>query len=74
MPIEIIILTGSELRHTFFRKSVANADGIEVLRSYCEGNEGTISEIYSKNNDPQANLERVHLAAHGQPIEGDPTS
>ena len=33
----IVILTGSELRHTFFRTALGNEAGIEVLRTYCEG-------------------------------------
>lgn len=33
---KIILLTGSELRHEFFRKYLGKASGIEVLCTYCE--------------------------------------
>ena len=32
----IAILTGAELRHTFFRKFIAFSEDIEVVKSYCE--------------------------------------
>lgn len=35
----IIILTGSEPRHTFFRKYIALSEHIKVYKSYCEGQE-----------------------------------
>lgn len=41
MP-RIVILTGSELRHVFFRKAVALSSGIETLLSVCEGQERSL--------------------------------
>ncbi len=32
----IVILTGAELRHEYFRRTLAASPGIRVLRSYCE--------------------------------------
>ncbi len=34
--MRVIILTGGDLRHTFMRKAIALAEGVEVLASYCE--------------------------------------
>ena len=34
--MDIVILTGSEIRHTFFRRFLSNQDGINVLLSVCE--------------------------------------
>ena len=34
--MKIIILTGNETRHKFFRKKIANGKRFEVLASYCE--------------------------------------
>jgi folate-dependent phosphoribosylglycinamide formyltransferase PurN len=36
MAKEIVILTRGALRHSFIRKAFGVADGIEVLRTYCE--------------------------------------
>jgi len=32
----VVILTGSELRHTYFRKKIALSENINVLKTYCE--------------------------------------
>jgi phosphoribosylglycinamide formyltransferase 1 len=64
---KIIVLTGSELRHTFFRKWIALSDGISVLQSYCEGTEKSIGAIVEaqENND----LRMRHLRAREQSEE-----
>ena len=36
----IVLLTGSELRHDFFRKFIASTNKIDVILSYCESNQG----------------------------------
>jgi hypothetical protein len=58
---KIIILTGNELRHTFFRKNIAASDKIKVLNSYCEGDENSFLNRVKKedNND----LREKHLTA-----------
>jgi folate-dependent phosphoribosylglycinamide formyltransferase PurN len=38
---EVVILTGAELRHAFVRQAIALDEDIKVLRTYCEGMEGT---------------------------------
>lgn len=40
--MEIIILTGSELRHEYFRKRIAIDKNIKVLKTYCEGTEKSL--------------------------------
>lgn len=48
----IIILTGSELRHTFFRKFIGLSDDIQIINSYCEGLEKTLqTKIMPQNNN-----------------------
>lgn len=37
-----MLLTGSELRHEFFRKAISLQGGIAVLRTFAEGLEGTL--------------------------------
>ena len=44
-PRKVVILTGSELRHRFFRKALALIPGIEVLRSYGEGTEKSLRTL-----------------------------
>ena len=36
MSKRVVVLTGDQLRHNFFRKALAQCNGIEVLTSYCE--------------------------------------
>lgn len=61
----IIILTGSEIRHVFFRKFLAMSEGIEVIHAYCEGTEKSLRTIVEKqniNND----MRLQHLIAREQ--------
>jgi folate-dependent phosphoribosylglycinamide formyltransferase PurN len=60
----IIILTGSELRHTFFRKYIALSEEIMVTNSYCEGSEKSLPVIISKETNNYFRLK--HLAARTQ--------
>ncbi len=59
MKKKIIILTGSELRHKFFRIRVALNKNINVLQSFCESTEGNLNSVVksSKKN----NLRLLHL-------------
>ncbi len=41
---QIVILTGNELRHRYFRKKTALQSGIKVLRSYCESEENLLEK------------------------------
>lgn len=45
MSKKIILLTGSELRHDFFRMFIAHDEDIEVLASYCESKKGSLNSI-----------------------------
>ena len=42
MSIDIVILTRDSLRHQFIRKAFGLADGINVLRTYCETSGGNL--------------------------------
>jgi phosphoribosylglycinamide formyltransferase 1 len=58
---KVIILTGAEMRHRFFRMSIARAQGFEVVRTYCEGLEQSLSQIVA--DDGQRSLRRRHVEA-----------
>ncbi len=61
---KIVIITGSELRHTFMRTAIANASGIRVLRSYCESKKDSLTErIQRKTNHT---IELNHALARTQ--------
>lgn len=61
----IVVLTGSELRHTFFRTYLGLQEGIEVVRSYCEGTERSLGTIVAAL--PEASSKRsMHVAAREQ--------
>jgi len=58
----IVVLTGSELRHDFFRKHVGLSKDIEIISSYCEGQEKSLRAITEQ--DEEANDIRLkHLSA-----------
>jgi hypothetical protein len=62
---KIVILTGSELRHVFFRMYMAQSEGIQVINTYCEGQEkslrATVGRDYSGNS-----MRSTHLSAREQ--------
>lgn len=61
----VVILTGSELRHEFFRKYIALSEEIEVINSYCEGQEKSLHTLVEK--DTAVNDVRLkHLSAREQ--------
>src|SRR3989344_6952303 len=55
----VVILTGSELRHRFFRAAFSNEAGIEVLRTYGEGLEKSLEAITA--GDPEGSARRKHV-------------
>ena len=58
MGKKIILLTGSELRHEYFRKFISIQKNIKVLSSYCESSRGDLSEVIqrqSKTNELRKN-------------------
>jgi phosphoribosylglycinamide formyltransferase-1 len=64
---KIIILTGSELRHDFFRKYLALSAEIEVLASYCEGTQKSLSSLTKNERDNE--LRMAHLRIREQSEE-----
>jgi len=65
---KIILLTGSELRHTFFRKYLASSNGISVVQSYCEGIEKSLRSMI--NNSPNnIDSRSCHMTAREQSEE-----
>jgi phosphoribosylglycinamide formyltransferase 1 len=62
---KIVILTGSELRHTFFRKLVSQSKEISVINSYCEGQEKSTKSLVKKG-ESIANERLRHLSARSQ--------
>jgi len=63
--MRIIILTGSEIRHEYFRKKIASDPRISVLRSFCEGVEESL-ENRIRNNKNSSTLEAQHAEARLQ--------
>lgn len=62
---KVVILTGDEMRHEYFRKTVAMYPGIEVLASYCEGVEHSLENRIYRNTNSSA-IERLHVDARTQ--------
>jgi len=58
---KVVILTGSELRHDFFRKYLALQPGIEVLLTTCEGTGKSLQAIIGK--EEKRALRERHLQA-----------
>lgn len=63
--MKIVILTGDETRHQYFRLKVARDRRIEVLASYCEGVEKSLSNRVESNAD-SSTLEKLHVEARTQ--------
>tara|TARA_B100002019_G_scaffold175677_1_gene151820 strand:- start:461 stop:1267 length:807 start_codon:yes stop_codon:yes gene_type:complete len=62
---KIIILTGNEIRHQYFRKKIACDDRIEVLSSFCEGVEKSLENQVLQNPESSI-LEIQHVKARFQ--------
>ena len=63
--IRVIILTGSEIRHEYFRKKIACDSRIEVLASFCEGVEKSLENRVRQNSESSI-LELQHVEARSQ--------
>lgn len=59
--MKIVILTGSELRHDFIRKYLACQQGINVLQSFCESQDGNLQQITSSDQTEASELRDFHL-------------
>ena len=60
----IILLTGSELRHDFFRISLGNNAGFTVVKSYCESQDANLNSIVEAQADNS--LRQQHLQQREQ--------
>ncbi|MBI2640905.1 MAG: hypothetical protein HYW91_03440 [Candidatus Sungbacteria bacterium] len=65
MVKRIVILTGSELRHTFFRKYIALLDGVEVIFSFGEGQEKSLKTFVEKK-EARDGIMMQHVTAREQ--------
>ena len=59
--MKIVILTGSELRHDFFRKYLACQNDIDALQSFCESQDGNLQQVISSDNLVACELRNFHL-------------
>lgn len=61
----IVILTGNELRHQYFRLKVSSTEDICVLATYCESDEKSLKN--RTNADPDSSeLQKLHVVAREQ--------
>ena len=63
--MKIVILTGSETRHVYFRKKLASDKRITVLASYCESDERSLANRLRQNAET-SQLEIQHVEARQQ--------
>lgn len=56
----IVIITGSELRHDYFRICLSSIQGIDTIKTYCECTAGRLASIVRKR-DCQSDLQLEHL-------------
>ncbi len=64
--MNIVFLTGSELRHSFVRKAIALSRGVSVTRSYCEGTEKSVWRLVESAGACADDARARHLAARDQ--------
>ena len=57
---KIIILTGNETRHKYFKQYLANDDRFTVLKTYCEGLEKSLRKIIF-DSKTSSKLPKEHL-------------
>ena len=62
MKKKIIILTGSEIRHTYFKQYLSNDKRFKVLKTYCEGTEKSLKNITFKSTKSSL-LQKNHVLA-----------
>lgn len=61
---KIVLLTGNELRHCFFKQSMSNQDEISVIASFCESDNGNI--VKKVNQLENNKLRKKHLEERGK--------
>jgi len=62
---KVVILTGNELRHQYFRLKVATAEDICVLATYCESDEKSLKNR-TNQNPTSSELQKLHVIAREQ--------
>jgi len=64
-----VILTGSELRHEFFRKTLAASPRINILNSYCETHENNLrSQVESSQENHHLRLRHLNARAESETL------
>ncbi|MEM7375691.1 MAG: formyltransferase family protein [Bacteroidota bacterium] len=66
--MDIVILTGDEIRHEYVRKKIASHSGINVLRTYCESAERSLKNRIDQDQNSSI-LEKHHIDARMQSEE-----
>ncbi|MCX5815304.1 MAG: formyltransferase family protein [Proteobacteria bacterium] len=61
----VILLTGDETRHQYFRKVIGGDQGIGVIASYCEGTEKSLEARVNSDSSSTITLKR-HVEARNQ--------
>ena len=56
---KIILLTGNELRHNYFKKYMSSQSEVDVIASFCESDSGNI--VKKVNKQENNNLRKKHL-------------
>ena len=65
MTYKVIILTGNELRHQYFRTVKSNDSRFDVLAAICEGTENSLENRIEKAPN-STRLETFHVSARTQ--------
>ena len=58
--MKIVVLTGNEIRHKYFRKKISNDSRFDVIASFCEGVENSL-EQRTYTNSKSSPLEKLHV-------------
>lgn len=61
----VVIITGDELRHKYFRVVLSNDSRFNVASAYCEGVELSL-EMRTNKNPKSSSLEKLHVSARTQ--------
>src|SRR5579863_10737617 len=62
---KIVIFTGDETRHIYFRKRLSNDPRFEVIASFCEGTEASLA-ARTFANEKSTELEKFHVIARAR--------
>ena len=63
--MKVIILTGSEIRHKFFRLKISSDSRFDVIATFCEGEEKSL-ETKVKSDPNSSQIELMHVDARTQ--------